>query len=133
MSRFFFSVTDAVTLVCAAIDNMEVVSGKILSLPMKGTELKRVLDVWTKLTGATWSLGEKRPGDRELEFLLSKDEGKTTTQVNLSGNPYFLLDPKITSSLPNSVGSEFSSKSAVQFSDAEIEGLILNPPADRFL
>jgi UDP-N-acetylglucosamine 4,6-dehydratase len=133
MSRFFFSVSDAVTLVCAAIDNMDLVSGKILSLPMKGTELRRVLDVWTKLTGATWSLGEKRPGDRELEFLLSKNEGETTTQIELSGNPYFLLDPKTTSSLANSVGSEFSSKSAEQFSDGEIEELILNPPADRFL
>ena len=133
MSRFFFSVSDAVTLVCAAIDNMDLVSGKILSLPMKGTELRRVLDVWTKLTGATWSLGEKRPGDRELEFLLSKHEGETTTRIELSGSPYFLLDPKTTSSIPNSVGSEFSSKSAVQFSDGEIEELIQNFPADRFL
>ena len=133
MSRFFFSVSDAVTLVRAGIDNMEIVGGKILSLPMKGTELQRILNVWTKLTGATWSLGEKRPGDRELEFLLSGFEGERSTRIQLSGNPYFLLDPKSISPVPNSIGSEFSSKSAEQFTDSELEGLILNPPADRFL
>jgi FlaA1/EpsC-like NDP-sugar epimerase len=133
MSRFFFSVSDAVTLVCAAMDNMEMVSGKILSLPMKGTELRRILNVWTNMTGASWSLGEKRPGDRELEYLLSTHEGERTTRIELSGNPYFLLDPKSISSIPNAIGTEFSSQSAIQFTDAEIEQLILNPPADRFL
>lgn len=133
MSRFFFSVSDAVTLVCAAIDNMELVSGKILSLPMKGTELRRVLDVWTKLAGATWSLGDRRPGDRELEFLLSKHEGETTKKIQLSDKPYFLLDPRAIAPVVESIGSEFSSKSAEQFTDVEIEHLILNPPADRFL
>ena len=133
MSRFFFSVSDAVTLVCAAIDNKELVSGKILSLPMKGTELRRVLDVWTKLTGATWSLGDRRPGDRELEFLLSKDEGETTKQIELNGKPYFLMNPKAIEPVVGSIGSEFSSKSAEQFTETEIETLILNPPADRFL
>jgi UDP-N-acetylglucosamine 4,6-dehydratase len=133
MSRFFFSVSDAVTLVCAAIDNMELVSGKILSLPMKGTELRRVLDVWTKLTGATWSLGDRRPGDRELEYLLSKDEGETTREIELNSKPYYLMNPKAIEPVVGSIGSEFSSKSAVQFTDAEIENLILNPPADRFL
>jgi UDP-glucose 4-epimerase len=133
MSRFFFSVSDAVTLVCAAIDNKELVSGKILSLPMKGTELRRVLDVWTKLTGATWSLGDRRPGDRELEFLLSKDEGETTKQIKLNGKPYFLMNPKAIEPVVGSIGSEFSSKSAEQFTETEIETLILNPPADRFL
>ena len=133
MSRFFFSVSDAVTLVCAAIDNKEIVSGKILSLPMKGTELRRILDVWTNLTGASWSLGDRRPGDRELEFLLSKDEGETTSKIELSNQPYFLMDPKSTTSIAGSVGSEFSSKSAEQFTDSELEKLILNPPADRFL
>ena len=133
MSRFFFSVSDAVTLVCAAIDNMELVSGKILSLPMKGTELRRILDVWTNLTGTTWSLGDRRPGDRELEFLLSKDEGQTTSEIKLSNQPYFLLDPKSTTSISGAIGLEFSSKSAEQFNDSELEELILNPPADRFL
>jgi UDP-glucose 4-epimerase len=133
MSRFFFSVSDAVTLVCAAIDNRELVSGKILSLPMKGTELRRILEVWTKLTSATWSLGDRRPGDRELEYLLSKHEGETTSKIELSSQPYFLLDPKATISVSDSVGSEFSSKSAEQFTDDELEELILNPPADRFL
>ena len=133
MSRFFFSVSDAVTLVCAAIDNMELVSGKILSLPMKGTELRRILDVWTSLVGSAWSLGDRRPGDRELEYLLSKHEGERTTRIEISGKPYFLMDPKSTSTIENSISSEFSSKSAEQFTDIELQELILKPPSDRFM
>jgi len=133
MSRFFFTVSDAVTLVCAAVDNMEIVGGKILSLPMKGTELRRILDVWTRLTDSSWSLGERRSGDRELEYLLSEQEGMTTLKIDLSGKPYFLMDPKLTSSLPDAIGADFSSKSAEQFSDEELEELILTPPEDRFL
>lgn len=133
MSRFFFSVSDAVTLVSAAIDNMELVSGKILSLPMKGTELRRILDVWTSLVGSTWSLGDRRPGDRELEYLLSKHEGERTTRIEISGKPYFLMDPKSTSTIENSISSEFSSKSAEQFTDSELQELILKLPSDRFM
>lgn len=133
MSRFFFSVSDAVTLVETAVNNMEKVGGKILSLPMKGTELSRILDVWTAISGASWSTGIRRPGDRELEFLLSRDEGQTTQRTDISGKSYFLLDPKIIGSVANSVGEEFSSRSADQLTDSEIEEIILNVPHERFL
>jgi hypothetical protein len=112
---------------------MEIVGGKVLSLPMKGTELFRVLNVWTTMTGSTWSPGERRHGDRELEYLLSADEGELTKRVEISGSNYFLLDPKVVGSVDNSVGSEFSSRSAEQFSDVEIQELILNLPNLRFL
>jgi FlaA1/EpsC-like NDP-sugar epimerase len=133
MSRFFFSVNDAVKLVGTAVENMEIVGGRILSLPMKGTELSRVLDVWTNMTGATWSRGDRRAGDRELEYLLSEDEGNSTKRIQISDGTYFLLDPKVVGSIENSFGNEFSSRSAEQFTDREIEELIINLPDMRFL
>ena len=133
MSRFFFSVSDAVTLVRAAFDNMETVSGKILSLPMKGTELRRILDIWVNSKDATWSLGERRPGDRDLEYLLSEGEAEVTQKIELGNKPYFLMDPKRKTPIENALMSEFSSRSAEQFSDEELKELILTPPADRFL
>jgi hypothetical protein len=43
------------------------------------------------------------------------------------------MNPKAIEPVVGSIGSEFSSKSAEQFTETEIETLILNPPADRFL
>jgi len=123
MSRFFFSVTDAVTLVRAAFDNMET----------GGTELRRILDIWVNLENATWSLGRRRPGDRNLEFLLSEGEAEVTRKIELGDKPYFLMDPKQKTPIENALMSEFSSRSAEQFSDEDLKELILTPPADRFL
>jgi len=133
MSRYFFSVVEAVELVSAAINNRDLVAGKILSLPMKGTEIKRILDVWTKLVGATWSLGERRQGDRDLEYLISESEGENTIKIQVEGKDYFLLDLKTTSANPNGLGTLYSSRNAVQYTDIEIESLITNPPSDRFM
>jgi FlaA1/EpsC-like NDP-sugar epimerase len=133
MSRFFFSVSDAVTLVCAAFDNIDVVSGKILSLPMKGTELRRILDIWVESKNATWTLGERRPGDRDLEYLLSKNEAEVTQKIELSSKPYFLMDPTQKTPIQGGLTEEFSSLSAEQFTDSELQDLILTPPAVRFL
>jgi UDP-glucose 4-epimerase len=133
MSRFFFSVDEAVTLVCAALANRDLVGGKVLSLPMKGTELKRVLDVWSNLTGCTWSLGDRRPGDRNLELLLSEQEGLITSRLAIEAKPYFLLHQNSIHPIDNSIGQSFTSKSAEQLSDAEIAQILQNPPSERFL
>jgi UDP-N-acetylglucosamine 4,6-dehydratase len=133
MSRFFFSVSEAVTLVHAALDNMDVVEGKVLSLPMKGTELQRILNIWVTSMNATWSLGERRPGDRDLEYLLSEAEAEVTKRIELSGRPYFLLDPKQKTPIEDRLLGAFSSRSAEQFTDLELKELIFTAPADRFL
>ena len=121
------------TLVSAALANREVVGGKVLSLPMKGTELRRVLDVWAGLTGCTWSLGDRRPGDRDLELLLSEQEGLITSRLDIEGKPYFLLHQNSIHPVEDSIGTSFTSKSAEQLSDSEISQILLNPPSERFL
>src|SRR5574343_660048 len=50
MRRFFFTVDDAVELVCSAIDNIDLVQGKVLSREMKSAEMMDIIKVWMNLT-----------------------------------------------------------------------------------
>ena len=132
MSRFFFPVAQAVDLILTALNYKSEVSGKILSVPMKGVEVGRILDVWSKLSGTTWSVGERRVGDRELEYLIAETETSSTTNVELGGKTFFLLNGKGIVSA-NSLTQDYSSRNAEQFTDEEIRELLLNPPKSEML
>jgi UDP-glucose 4-epimerase len=132
MSRFFFPVTQAVDLILTALSHKSVVSGKILSVPMKGVEVRRILNVWSQATGATWSIGDRRIGDRELEYLIAQTETSSTTRVVLGGKDFFLLNGSgMTSS--DSLELEYSSRNAEQFSDDEILQLLQTSPPQEML
>ena len=127
MSRFFFPVTDAVGLIQTAIKHENIIAGKVLSLPMKGAEVRRILDLWTKETETTWELGPRRPGDRDLEYLISEIEKRKTAQISLEGKDFFLLDlnaHQVVDHLPD----EYSSRTANQLTDSEILDLVLYNP-----
>lgn len=132
MSRFFFPVSQAVDLIVTALNNKSEIAGKILSVPMKGVEVSRILDVWSQATGATWSVGERRVGDRDLEYLIAQTETSSTTSVVLEGREFFLLNGKGIPSI-NSLIEEYSSRNAKQFTDDEILQLLLNPPTNEML
>jgi FlaA1/EpsC-like NDP-sugar epimerase len=132
MSRFFFPIEDAVDLVQVALQNQEDIYGRVLSLPMKGTLIKTILSVWSKMRGVDWSVGEIRAGDRQLEHLISENEIASTTYIHLNSDPYFLLDPR-GNQVSNSITAPFSSMSAQQLTTGEIERLILNKPNKEML
>jgi len=132
MSRFFFPVTQAVDLILTALSHKSVVSGKTLSVPMKGVDVGRILNVWSQSVGATWSIGERRVGDRELEYLIAETEKDSTTKVSLDGKNFFLLSGN-GNPLANSLDVEYSSRNAEQFTDAEILQLLHNPPPQEML
>jgi FlaA1/EpsC-like NDP-sugar epimerase len=125
MSRFFFPINDAVDLIMAALNNRELVAGKLLSMPMKGVVVQRILDLWTKKVGATWSIGEMRPGDRDLEYLIASTEAPFTEDITLQGKSYFLMN-RGPIPLPHHIPGEFSSRSANQFTDQEIENIVFD-------
>lgn len=132
MSRFFFPIHEAVDLILTAIRHQSAVEGKILSVPMKGTDMRRILEVWTAAVGATWSIGERRTGDRNLEYLISATEIAATTEIVLDDKRYFLLNSN-NHPVERPLVESFSSRSAEQFSDDELRTLILNPPSQDFL
>ncbi len=127
MSRFFFPVTDAVGLIEKAIRHEDLVKGKVLSLPMQGAEVRRILDLWTKESGTTWEVGQRRPGDRDLEYLIADTEKSKTTRILLDGDDFFLLDLNA-HAVENSLKEEYSSRTAIQLSDSQILNLVVRSP-----
>ncbi len=127
MSRFFFSVEEAVELVTNALTNMNLIGGKILSLPMKGTLIRRILDIWSGYSNFSWKIGPGRIGDRPLEYLISELESFNTRELLINGKSHFLLDIHNSQGI-DSLKGLYSSKSADQLSDSEILALIRNKP-----
>ena len=132
MSRFFFSIDDAVRLIEDSIKFQDQLYGKILSIPMKGVTVSRILDLWCEQFNCDWSTGEVRSGDRPLEYLISEQEKTKTKNISLDKNNYFLLDPKSIKDYED-LKTSYSSVSAEQFTDEEVVNLIVNKPSKDFL
>lgn len=124
LSRFFFSIDEAVGLVRFAIENQEELRGKVLSLPMKGVEMSRVLDVWADVFKVNWVAGKPRPGDRDLEFLISESEFDRTKVWDGGSQTHFVLDLKNFKVGVGDLNTSYSSRSAPQLTDDEIRSLI---------
>lgn len=127
MRRFFFTVDDAVNLVCCALENKDLVSGKVLSKKMKSAQINDLLDTWISTFGGSWKTIDGRPGERQDEFLIGESEVPFCEEVELCGEKYFLLDQNKKSSSP--IESSFSSFDAERLSKSEMETLIRNIPA----
>jgi FlaA1/EpsC-like NDP-sugar epimerase len=125
LSRFFFSIEEAVSLVSTAIEKSETLRGKVLSLPMKGVEMSRVLNIWADVFQVNWIAGIPRQGDRDLEFLISDSEFSSTKILTEGASKYFVLDLK-SSGIETELKASYSSRSAPQLTDNEIRTLITN-------
>jgi UDP-glucose 4-epimerase len=127
MRRFFFTVDDAVNLVCCALENKDLVSGKVLSKKMKSAQINDLLDTWISTFGGSWKTIDGRPGERQDEFLIGESEVPFCEEKEFCGEKYFVLDQNKKSSSP--IESSFSSFDAERLSKSEMETLIRNIPA----
>lgn len=93
MRRFFFTVDHAVELVLNAVENKEMVSGKILSRVMKAAKIGDILEVWTKNLGGRWETMEGRPGERTDEYLVGETELEYCTELEINGVKHYLISP----------------------------------------
>lgn len=91
MRRFFFTVDEAVSLVTAAVEEMELIHGKVLSRYMKSALIRDLLTVWTEELGGRWEQIQGRPGEREDEFLIGEIELPFTTSFELDGVQHYLI------------------------------------------
>ncbi len=132
MSRFFFSIDDAVNLVDVALSNMNEVSGKILSYPMKGVLVKNILDVFSKKYGVPWEVTDSRKGDRPYELLISDVEASFTKKAIFNKKEYFIIDEN-NRELFNQLTENYSSAKCEQLDEGEIAKLIDSKPSDNFL
>lgn len=129
MRRFFFTVDDAVRLVLAALYNIDLVEGKVLSMKMKAAQISDILRVWTENKGGKWEKIEGRPGERLDEFLIGDAELPFTKELELDGITHYLIS--FNEKVDNPVAFGLSSANTDKLSDQEILSLIENPPIEE--
>jgi len=91
MRRFVFTVTEAVTLVRTALENAEVVRGKVLSRYMKAAQISDLLEVCADAWNCRWQQIDGRPGERDDEFLIGDIELPFTREVDFGGVQHYLI------------------------------------------
>lgn len=131
MTRFFFTVDEAVRLIQVAVENADLVSGNILSREMKSATMRRIADIWTVHTGTSWAAGEGRPGDRVDENLIGEPELDFTQRMDLNGIVHYLISPNVRADDP--ITEPVQSGTAARLSDEEILRLLNSPPAADYL
>src|SRR4029078_9142602 len=85
MTRFFFTVDEAVQLVLTGLEHIETLQGLVLSRAMKAAMIREVLDVWIKARRGRWEKLEGRPGDRNCEWLIGEPEVEYTSAQTFHG------------------------------------------------
>lgn len=126
MRRFFFSVSEASDLVIRCLNNQKELGGKILSQKMKSAQVSDLLDIWKSHFGTEWKEVEKRPGDKDDEYLIGILENKNTYIKTFDDLEHFVIDFEGISEA--SVKDPFSSKEAERLSEEEMLNLIVSEP-----
>ena len=92
MRRYFFSIDEATGLVARAIDNMDQVGGRVLSIDMGAAQMSDILDVWKDKFGTDWERLPPRPGDSIDQGLIGDSEVGHTKTIQLDGHTHYLCD-----------------------------------------
>lgn len=123
MTRYFFTVYEAVELVKTALDNFDFIEGGILCHNMKSSRVSVVLDIFCKLFDCKWVEGDRRPGERNNEFLVGESELEFTEKF--LEDHYFITPNKKSLNPPYNA---LHSGNAVKLTPEEIEKLCLSMP-----
>jgi UDP-N-acetylglucosamine 4,6-dehydratase len=129
MTRYFFTVDEAVKLVLTGLERIGELHGTVLSRSMKSALIRDVLDVWVKEKGGRWEPMEGRPGDRPQEFLIGEPEMEYTRDTTIDGIRHFVISFNQRVAAP--VSGVISSDTAARLSYAEIAQLIANVPIEE--
>lgn len=93
MSRFFITVDRAASVVLLALGNLPIVHGGVLAQPMCAATIRDLLGAWIEIHGGRWVTGERRRGDRDVEWLIGDAEAARTRTVLIDEMPYYLITP----------------------------------------
>lgn len=129
MRRFFFSVDEAAQLVITAMDNIDLVKGKVLSRYMKAAQIQDILQTWIEERGGKWEKIEGRPGERDDEFLIGDLELAYTSELEFNGVKHFLISFNDKVEKPIQFG--LSSANTDRLTREEILAIIDNPPIEE--
>ncbi len=125
MTRFFFSINEAVELIQTSLNNLENVSGKVLSLKMKSAKLENILKVWVKINGGSFKNISGRPGERDDEYLIGELELPYTREITYNQKTHYLIS--FNEKVNNPIKGTLSSANAERLNEDEIINLISQP------
>ena len=129
MTRFFFTVDEAVDLVITALENINYVHGKVLSKEMKSSKMRDILDVWINEYAGKWEKITGRPGERNDEYLIGELELRYTEQIIFRDIKHYLISfNNLSENPPIDI---LSSANAKKLSREEILQIISNPPVEE--
>ena len=128
MTRFFFTVNEAVNLVVAGLDNIDTLHGKVLSRTMRAASIRELLDVWIENFGGKWEKIEGRPGDRNYEALISEVETKFTTTQMINGILHYVIT--FNKEQNNCLKEAVTSDNAERLTKQELLNIITKPPKE---
>ena len=118
MTRFFFSVEDAVDLVLTALNNSTTITGSILTLPMRTATVSEFLNAVVDKTGASYTVAPPRDGERCQEFLVGSSETPFSQALSIGQKEYYIITPNSKSHCP--LGQAVSSDNSPRLTRAEI-------------
>ena len=129
MTRFFFTVDEAVQLVLTGMENSEALQGKVLSRMMKTAKIRDLLDLWIREKGGHWEVIDGRPGERNQEFLCGDLELDYTRKMQYHGIDHFIINfnSKESEPFPHVVTSDNCEK----LSELEMLAIINQPPEEE--
>ena len=122
MRRFFFLVSDAVTLVDTALKNIKFLNGKILSREMKSAQMIDIIKTWINIYGGKYSIIGSRSGDRQDEYLIGEEELKYTIEKKINNIKHYIIDFSKTNK--NSIKQIISSSTAEKLSNLDISKIL---------
>ncbi|MES2504248.1 MAG: SDR family NAD(P)-dependent oxidoreductase [Myxococcota bacterium] len=129
MTRFFFSVEDAVQLIKTALAERSSLHGKILSQDMKSARISDILDVWVAEKGGRWDRMSGRPGDRPYECLIGQAELAYTGEALFGSRKHYVISPNDARS--HAILDVVSSDNTQRLSRGEISQLINDVPREE--
>jgi UDP-N-acetylglucosamine 4,6-dehydratase/5-epimerase len=126
MTRFFFTIDDAVSLVLNSMEKIDSVHGRVLSREMKCAKVRDILDCWIKSKGGSWKQIEGRPGERLYEALIGEPEVPYTHAVEIKGVKHYVISFKDKSENP--ISGTVTSDNSAKLTEAEILHLLSREP-----
>jgi UDP-glucose 4-epimerase len=127
MTRFFFTVDEAVALVKTAMSGLQVFQGKVLSRAMKSSLIRDLLETWIAEKGGKWTTIDGRPGERNQEFLIGDIELPYTREILIDGVTHYVIsfNEKVADPLKEVVCSDV----AERLNYEEMKSLVMKPPS----
>lgn len=129
MTRFFFTVDEAVALVTTLLARIDEFAGLILSREMKAALIQDLLETWVDYKDGSWERIDGRPGERLDELLVGEKELDYAKEHLINGVKHYSISFTEKSDTP--LTEIVSSATAARLTTDEMPSLIDAVPPEE--